>query len=431
MRLSSILGINARNKLFALGHNSYRTKNIARSKILTKRVLARQGVVVPEVYKVFKDTRDVFLFNWAHLPSSFALKPSKGMGGEGIIVVKKKSLDGEGWITTQRKKVTADDLQLHTLDILEGAYSIGSVPDIAFCEEYIGRHKAFRKLAFRGTPDIRVIVFNKVPVMAMLRLPTKDSGGRANLHQGAIGVGVDIATGITTHAVWYGESIVYKPGTKRKLNGVKIPQWTRVLETAVRAQVAAGLGYLGVDIVLHSEKGPVVLEINSSPGLEIQLANLAGLRKRLERVDDLQVADAEHGVYIAKALFSSPFARRVRSEDGVKTISVIEEVAIVDKTGRKHKALAKIDTGARSSSVDRSLAEQLGLTIKGNIVGYRPMKSSFGMEERPFIAVAFWLAGRKIYTTCSLANRKHLAYKMIIGRRDLQGFLVNLQKGRG
>ena len=37
--------------------------------------------------------------------------------------------------------------------------------------------------------------------MAMLRLPTKASGGRANLHQGAIGAGVDLVTGVTHHAV--------------------------------------------------------------------------------------------------------------------------------------------------------------------------------------------------------------------------------------
>ena len=105
-------------------------------------------------------------------------------------------------MTTQRTIVGVDDLKLHTLNILEGAFSLGNVPDVAFIQEYVGRHKAFRKYAFRGTPDIRVIVFRKVPIMAMLRLPTRESGGRANLHQGAIGVGVDIATGITTKRLW-------------------------------------------------------------------------------------------------------------------------------------------------------------------------------------------------------------------------------------
>ena len=75
-----------------------------------------------------------------------------------------------------KKRVTAEDLKLHTLDILEGAYSMGNEPDSAFIQEYVARHSAFRKYAFRGTPDVRVIVFNKIPIMAMLRLPTKESG---------------------------------------------------------------------------------------------------------------------------------------------------------------------------------------------------------------------------------------------------------------
>ena len=194
------------------------------------------------------------------------------------------------------------------------------MPDSAYIEEYVGRHKAFKKYAFRGTPDIRVIVFNKIPVMAMLRLPTKESGGRANLHQGAIAVGIDIATGITTQAFWHSEYIYYKPGTKRKLNGIKIPNWTEMLEIAVEAGNAANLGYFGADVVLHPEKGPMILELNYQPGLSIQLANSAGLKKRLDKVEDLKVRDADHGVKIAKSLFMSNFADRINSPKRIKII---------------------------------------------------------------------------------------------------------------
>src|SRR3989344_102413 len=195
MKLSSILGLNARTQLFAYKYNTKHGKNIANSKLLTSRILRINGIPHPEVYKKFKNAHDISEFDWNSLPNRFALKPSRGLGGGGIIVVKKKLADGV-WSTTQKEKVTIDDLKLHTFDILEGAYSMGNEPDVAFVQEYVGRHKRFRKVAYRGTPDIRIIVFNKVPVMAMLRLPTKESGGRANLHQGAIGVGVDIVTGI-------------------------------------------------------------------------------------------------------------------------------------------------------------------------------------------------------------------------------------------
>lgn len=425
MKLSSILGLNARTQLFAYRYNSIKAKKFADSKIKTAILLSKAKIPTPKIYKKFNDPRQVLEFNWMGLPSSFALKPAKGLGGEGIIVVKKRSEDGKGWITTQRKKITPEDLSLHALDIVEGAFSMTSEPDTAFVQEYVGRHKALRRFAFRGTPDIRIIVFNKVPVMAMLRLPTKESGGRANLHQGAIAVGIDIATGITTRAIWHGEQIVYKPGTKRKLRGIKIPDWTLVLETAVGAQIASGLGYLGVDVVLHPEGGPMILEMNAQPGLQIQMANGAGLRKRLDRVEDLEVRDAEHGVKIAKALFTSRFADRVKAEEGVKIIKAVEEIKIKDGNGGKHKVLAKVDTGAWSSAIDMELAREIGILNKNKVLWYRKKMSALGQEERPVIPLTFWLAGRKVVTQVTVSDREALRYPFLIGRLDLQGFLVS------
>ena len=434
MKVSNILGLNARTQLFAYKYNTRRGKKIADSKLQTDRVLKIVNVPTPEIYKKFRDPKDVMYFDWTSLPSSFALKPSRGLGGEGIIVIKKrafkkdsnkKDLEPGVWLTTQKNRVTIDDLKLHTLDILEGAYSMGNVPDVAFIQEYIGRHKAFRKYAYRGTPDIRVIVFNKIPIMAMLRLPTKESGGRANLHQGAIGVGVDIATGITTKAIWHGKQIHLKPGTNRKLHGIKIPNWTLCLETATRAQMASGLGFLGVDIVLHPEKGPMVLEMNAQPGLQIQLANMGGLKKRLERVEDLEVRDAEHGVKIAKALFAEKFADRVAAEEGIKTIKATEIVGVLSFDKKKVDVQAKIDTGAWGTSIDRQLAKDLGLYKKGEVLWYKKSISALGSEKRPVINITFWLSGRKIVTTATIANRENLTYKMIVGRNDLIGFLVD------
>ncbi|MFZ5932640.1 MAG: sugar-transfer associated ATP-grasp domain-containing protein [Patescibacteria group bacterium] len=426
MKTSSILGLNARSQLFLYKYNTMRGKRVADSKLQTARVLKAFEIAHPEIYVKFRRAGDVYDFDWGSLPSSFALKPSRGLGGEGIIVAKKKAAGQQvAWITTQRQKVTPEDLKLQAIDILEGAYSMGNIPDVAFVQEYVGRHKAFRKYAYRGTPDIRIIVFNKVPVMAMLRLPTKESGGRANLHQGAIGVGVDIATGITTKAIWHGEQIVFKPGTKRKLRGIKIPNWTKILETAVRAQMVSGLGYVGVDIVLHPEKGPMVLELNAQPGLTIQLANMAALRKRLERIEELEVRDAEHGVKIAKAVFAERFADRVKADEGIKTIKVVEEVKVTSANGKKVKVTAKIDTGARRSSMDRALAKELGLLEKGRVLWYKKTLSALGTEKRPVINITFYLAGRRITTTATVANRSGLTYKMIVGRSDLAGFLVN------
>jgi len=424
MKISSILGLNARGALFTGKYNSRKAKRIADSKLQTDRILRHAGVAHPIIFTKFKTANEVFSFKWSDLPDAFALKPSRGLGGEGIIVVKKR-LDSLVWLTASKQKITAEDLKLHTLDILEGAFSMGNEPDSAFVQEYVGRHSAFRKLAFRGTPDIRIIVFNKIPVMAMLRLPTKESGGRANLHQGALGLGVDIASGITTKAILNNKEITYKPGTSRKLRGIKIPFWNKILETAVTGQIASGLGYAGVDIVLHPEKGPQIIELNAQPGLSIQLANMEGLRKRLDRVDDIFVMTADHGVKIAKALFASKFAQRVKNIEDIKTLQAIEEVKLVDIYGKGNKVLAKIDTGAWSSTIDINLAKKLGLLRKNKIITTRKKLSSLGEEQRPVISLSFWLGGRKIMTRVTVSDRKSLRYQVLIGRIDLQGFLIS------
>jgi hypothetical protein len=198
------------------------------------------------------------------------------------------------------------------------------------------------------------------------------------------------------------------------------------LETAVNAQIASGLGYAGVDIVIHPEKGPMVLELNAQPGLQIQLANMEGLKKRLERVEDLDVADAAHGVGIAKALFAVRYLNAKAAKEGIKMVKNEEIVKIVLPDGHKIEVSAKIDTGAWRSSIDKAFAEENDLLRKDNILWTKVFKSSLGSEERPVINISFYLAGTRINSIASIANRKGLKKIFIIGRRDLQGFLVRV-----
>ena len=121
--------------------------------------------------------------------------------------------------------------------------------------------------------------------MAMVRLPTKQSGGRANLHQGAIGVGIQLANGITRRGVQGSRTISEHPDTKFSIDDLSIPHWDQMLEIACKSTEVYQLGYLGIDIVLDKNLGPMVLEVNVRPGLAIQLANKIGLRKRLQLIE--------------------------------------------------------------------------------------------------------------------------------------------------
>lgn len=422
---SHVLGMNARSLSYLKPLNLKKGRRIADSKLLTKKYLTKAGLPIPKRLAVFKTPRQVFEFDWLTLPDNFVLKPVSGYAGAGIIIVKRKAKWAGEWRLMDDSIINISDLRLRTLDILAGQYSLHNLPDWAMVEERIKIAKVFRKYAYQGTPDIRVIVYNKVPVMAELRLPTAQSRGKANLHQGAIGVGIDIATGITTYGVCQGRFVKYIPGTKRKVNGLKLPKWNTILTLAVKAQEAVpSLGYVGVDIVFDKEHGPVILELNVRPGLEIQNANLSPLKKRLERVEGLEIKDAEHGVKVAKTLFAARFADRVMVEEGVKTVKTWENVKIRSADKERIVVRAKIDTGAWRTSVDRNLARELGLLRPDNILWTKTFKSGLGKEEREVINLTFYLAGRRIKTIANVAERRHLRAPMIIGRRDLEGFLV-------
>jgi alpha-L-glutamate ligase-like protein len=121
--------------------------------------------------------------------------------------------------------------------------------------------------------------------MAMTRLPTRQSGGRANLHQGAVGAGIDLCTGKTTHAVQSNHPIQLHPDSGVNLVGRLIPDFERAVRIAVQASDWTGLGYVGADVVIDARFGAVILELNARPGLSIQVANRAGLLPRLRAVD--------------------------------------------------------------------------------------------------------------------------------------------------
>ncbi|HMN19615.1 MAG TPA: sugar-transfer associated ATP-grasp domain-containing protein, partial [Candidatus Moranbacteria bacterium] len=330
-----VLGMNSRNIDYIRPYNRRKAKRLVDDKILSKRALKKGGIPVPKLIAKIRNLQQLENFDWASLPGSFALKPSRGFGGEGILVVfGRKKGRADAWVKADGSVITEDDLKSHVRNILDGSFSLSNTPDTAFFEERLTLLKLFKPYAFRGIPDIRVIVFNKVPVMAMLRLPTRESGGKANLQQGGIGVGIDLASGVTTTAVLgKGRIIEYVPGTRLLLSGIRIPYWKDILTLAVKAQEVSGLGFLGADIAIDRERGPVFLELNARPGLSIQVANLAGLRERLDKVRSLKIRSAQRGVRIGMDLFGGEIEEELEDISGKKVIGTIEKVQLIGKNG--------------------------------------------------------------------------------------------------
>lgn len=422
---SGILGINARNLSYVRPSNSQKSVQLADNKLKTKKVLKQAGIPVASTFGVIRTHQDLENFNWSKLPDSFALKPNRGIGGEGILVIygRKKN---NNWVKADKSEVSVKDLQNHIRNILDGNFSLFNIPDIAFFEERIKILKLFKHYSYRGIPDIRIIVYNKVPVMAMLRIPTKESGGKANLQQGGIGAGIDMASGITTTSILGKKKIVeYVPGTRLLVSGIKIPFWIAILKLAVKAQIISGLGYLGADIAIDREKGPVFFELNARPGLSIQIANLTCLKDRLERIKGLEIKTIKRAVRIAQDLFGGEIEEEIEETSGKRVIGINEEVEIIDKKGVSHKIMAKIDTGAFRTTICQSLAEQFGIE---KIVDYKKVRSALGTEKRSIIEFSFILDKHPVSTQAFIADREKLKYDMIIGRRDLKRFLVDPDK---
>jgi len=408
--------MNARNYLYIRPHNRRRAKEYADDKLKTKRRLLKHDVPTPGLLAVFSSLRDVRNFDWTKMSERFVLKPARGYGGGGITVVGK-------WNGTQGRSSGADitvrELEAEIFSILDGAYSLDNLPDVAFLEERVVVASTFRKLAKKGVPDIRIIVMRGVPVMAMLRLPTEGSHGKANLHQGALGLGIDLRTGITTKAVFYGELVAYIPGTKTKVRGVKIPEWEKVLDIAAAAAEASNLGYAGIDVVIDENRGPLVLEVNARPGLQIQIANGASLRTRLERIEDMKIPSREYGIELGKKLFAETALSEVPEANNV--LHVVEKVTVYGPKGKK-TVLAKVDTGAFRTALDSALVDELGIDPHHKEVQVR---SGSGNQMRKTVRLTFRMRGKDINTIASYNDRTHMRFPMIIGRKDLKGFLVD------
>jgi alpha-L-glutamate ligase-like protein len=243
----------------------------------------------------------------------FVIKPVHGSGGDGIVVITGRSR--VRYRTASGILFDQEQLAHHVSNTLSGVYSLGGLPDKVLIEYRVRFDPVFEEISYQGVPDISIIVFLGIPVMAMVRLPTRRSGGKANLHQGAIGAGIDIATGRTVAAVSGNEPVTEHPDTGNSVTGIEVPHWDRLLQIAAMSYELTGLGYQGIDLVLDKDLGPLILELNARPGLNIQIANGVGLLKRLEQAKTEQgsLLDVEARIAFAKLNFGHKVTEKFQS----------------------------------------------------------------------------------------------------------------------
>ncbi|MGB2079947.1 MAG: alpha-L-glutamate ligase-like protein [Vibrio sp.] len=311
LKAKGIMGMNKRNSGYIGRYNDRSKYPLVDDKLKTKIIAEQYGATVPKLIGVIGQQVDVKkIHNMVKDWPGFVIKPAQGSGGKGILVIIKHK-DGV-YTKPSGQEITSEDVERHISNSLAGLFSLGGKNDVAVVENLIQFDDvAFEGFSYEGVPDIRVIVFKGYPVMAMMRCSTAASDGKANLHQGAVGVGLDIATGKAVRAVQYDMPITHHPDTGRSLSELQVPNWDRLLELASSAWEMTGLGYMGTDMVLDKNEGPMVLELNARPGLAIQIANGAGLLPRLHHIENLGVPaeypkPAERVAYAAQQFGAKP-----------------------------------------------------------------------------------------------------------------------------
>lgn len=460
-----VLGRNERYLKFIRPYNLKPAIKIADDKTITKKILLSADIPVPKLVKVIKNRNQLNNFNFETLPKSFVIKPVKGVRGGGVVIIYNRGKDGK-WIGSSNRRYTEEDLKSLIQDILDGRYSLFNEPDKTLIEERVRPHKGFKYYSYKGAPDIRVLIFNSIPVMSYIRLPTKESDGKANLDLGAIAAGIDMAVGKTTSAI-IGKStqIEYVPNTNLPLSGIRIPYWDKILRYACEASKVTGLGFGAIDFLIDEDKGPLIVEMNARPGLSIQLANIDGLRWRLKKASGIKVKTTDRAVRLAKDLFGGEIEEEIENISGKQLIGLTTTIKIFnsDQTDSIIQK-AKVDTGADLSSIDESLAASLGfseiinafnaiykdiprplpveeealkiaqeifLKLKGEfdcLTNIKYIKSSHGSSLRLYVNINIIIEGQEIATNFTIFDRKHLSYKVLLGNNTLGKFLIDPSK---
>ena len=146
-------------------------------------------------------------------------------------------------------------------------------------------------------------------------------------------------------------------------------------------------------------------------------------------------------------------------------LGLIEDVKLILPTGKTIKLEGKIDTGAHFTALDLSLAKKLNLQKSLNLfnkfcpkfkitnqnfqtvrkqlknkytpllknkipslIDIRLIPATNGFSVRPYFKVEFILKNKKIKTKASLVDRAHMKYPVLIGKKDMKGFLIDPTK---
>ncbi|WP_440765928.1 putative ATP-dependent zinc protease [Natronorubrum sp. DTA7] len=202
-------------------------------------------------------------------------------------------------------------------------------------------------------------------------------------------------------------------------------------DMARRASTAIGLDYAGVDLV-EGDEGWFVLEVNPTAGFKglyeathvspaPYIAKLA-IEQAGGEVDDDRVRDLANVLDDSRPTAQPVEATSPDTESAI--IGYTEEIVLSGTSGSK-SVLAKSDTGATRTSIDTSLAADIGAGPIKSITRIRS-GSSKTAKSRPVVDVVVGVGGNQHTVTASVEDRSHMDYPVILGRDILGNYQVDV-----
>jgi len=386
-----ILGMNARNLQYIKKFNPKKAIRLANDKYKSKKFLSERWIPVPKTFDLITSRSDLYAYDFSSLPvDEIIAKPCNGSRGRWIYRIKpietpedahlmwehslfdslftKQSPYVDQWYKVGSEVIPDHTLRRYLVDVLDGKNSMWWGWDNLLLEELIIPWSWFEKFCAHGLADIRVIVFNLIPVAAMLRVPTLESDGKANLDRWGIWLGINVSTGKIQSMFQYGK--IHKhdfPGAYKDMEGTKISYRNDILSYSSKIQYFANLGYLALDRVITDE-WPKLLEINARAGLKFQLAAVLPLRNRLNKIKDMKVNDPEKGVEIAKTLFTED-KWHVISSSNIIYLSQHGKIKKKDETGANKSMDVVVDVDIKRQRT--TIGEQVKKFLWSEIVSYK------------------------------------------------------------
>ncbi|MDH3491304.1 MAG: alpha-L-glutamate ligase-like protein, partial [Gammaproteobacteria bacterium] len=136
LRSKGVLGLNERNSDYIMRLNPRRLYPLVDDKALTKEIALKAGMAVPDLYGIIEHQGEVRLFaDIVRDRDSFVIKPARGSGGDGIVVVigrgKRKR---DNYCLSNGIFVSEGEILHHISNTVGGQYSLSGNPDKALIE---------------------------------------------------------------------------------------------------------------------------------------------------------------------------------------------------------------------------------------------------------------------------------------------------------